>query len=136
MLLAMTRVVVALLAFIGTMGLGCRVNETLCMDAVGNELDPRSGCVTHDSTTLPAGRCLRCPDDGCGIDLSCAKSSCVADPQGRIYVLFCVDASIREWPAGWRPIRRRDVPTDPALTDVQRSTCLSAAVHDRYCKGR
>lgn len=123
-------------AVLASLVAGCRVNETLCMDAVGNELDPRTGCVRHDSETLPAARCIRCPDDGCGIDLSCAKSSCVIDPDGKVYVLFCVDATVRDWPEGWRAIRRRAVPTDPGLTDVQRSTCLSAAVHERYCKGR
>lgn len=115
---------------------GCRVNEMLCIDLLANELDPRTGCVTRSSVPLPGSRCIECPDEGCGIDLRCVKSSCVVDPEGRVYVLFCVDATLRDWPKGWRPIRRRDVPDDPALTDTQRSTCLSAAVHERYCKGR
>lgn len=104
------------------------------MDMLGNEVDPRTGCVARRSEKIPAARCLKCPEDGCGIDLTCAKSSCVVDPEGRVYVLFCIDATMREWADGWRPVRRRQIPDDAALTDVQRSTCLSAAVHERYCK--
>lgn len=114
---------------------GCRVNEMLCIDLSANELDPRTGCVARSSTAVPGSPCIECPDGGCGIDLRCVKSSCVVDPEGRVYVLFCIDATMREWPEGWRPVRRRDIPNDPALTDAQRSTCLSAAVHERYCKG-
>jgi len=115
---------------------GCRVNETLCIELMGNEVEPRSGCVARASTPVPGSECVKCPEDGCGIDLRCVKSSCVVDPEGRVYVLFCIDATMREWPEGWRPIRRRDVPDDPALTDPQRATCLSAAVHERYCRGQ
>jgi hypothetical protein len=111
----------------------CRVNESLCIDMSANPVDPQSGCVEQGAVNVPASRCVTCPDQGCGIDLTCAKSSCVVGPDGTVYVVFCLDATMRSWPAGWRAVSRSKIPTDPAFTDVQRQTCLSAMAYKHYC---
>lgn len=133
----MRKVVIALVGPVFALGLlSCRVNETMCVDLIAHEVEARTGCLARGSRLLPGSRCIQCPEDGCGIDLNCARSSCVASPDGRVFVIPCIDATMREWPEGWRPIRRRQIPDDPALTDTQRATCLSASVHERFCRTR
>jgi hypothetical protein len=116
---------------------GCEVGDRgLCLDLTANKLDPGTGCVSLQAESVPAERCAPCPDQQCGIDLECKRSSCVVAPDGGVYLVFCLDARQRTWPAGWRPLSDAEVATSAALTDAQRASCRSSAPWTRICRTR
>jgi hypothetical protein len=125
---------IAILGALAVAAPGCEVGERmLCLDLGANQVDRVSGCVSPSAVSVPAERCAPCPDRQCGVDLACARSSCVVSPDGGVYLIPCLDARQRSWPEGWRPLGPSEAVESPDLSEEQRTTCSSSAPWNALC---